>query len=186
MAKPKAFLPAKLVCSIIARASLAFEAAEEELVSLYGPTDLKSPLFPFDLTRYYEAEMGQDLSRRFLSFERLIPPERLVEIKLETNALEEKLGQTLRTVLRPVNLDPGILRTSSLIMATAKDFSHRVPLGRGVYAHLELLFTKTGIRFLDWTYPDFRRPGYQDFFLQVRRLYLAQLKALRREGQERE
>jgi hypothetical protein len=61
-------------------------------------------------------------------------------------------------------------------MATTKDFSHRIPLANGIYAHLELLFSNTGVRLLDWTYPDFRQEGYQRFFLEARRLYLRQVK----------
>ncbi len=178
MAQPKVFLPAKLVCGIIASNEAHFEKAEEELVVLYGPVDLKSPLFAFDITRYYEAEMGACLGRRFLSFEKLVSPERLSDIKLETNSLERKLALAFGAPSRPVNLDPGILRPSSLIMATAKDFSHRVPLAHGIYAHLELLFVKNAVKVLDWTYPDFRQEGYQAFFLQARRLLLRQLKSL--------
>lgn len=178
MAQPKVFLPAKLVCGIIASQEAHFERAEEELVALYGQVDLRSPFFGFELTSYYETEMGTHLRRRFLSFEKLVPPERLSEIKLETNALERKLSQAFPTLLRPVNLDPGILRPSSLIMATVKDFSHRIPLSHGIYAHLEFLFTKDAVKLLDWTYPDFRQEGYQTFFLQARRLLLQQLKSV--------
>ncbi|MGQ9673862.1 MAG: DUF4416 family protein [Candidatus Aminicenantales bacterium] len=177
MAKPKPFLPAKLICGIIAAADTHFERAQIELSGLYGQVDLKSPFFPFDLTPYYETEMGPNLRRCFLSFEKLVDPERLSDIKLETHDLEAKIQQTFGTAFRPVNLDPGILRASSLIMATTKDYSHRVPLAHGIYAHLELLFTRNAVRLLDWTYPDFRNEGYQSFFREVRRIYLRQLKS---------
>jgi len=65
-------------------------------------------------------------------------------------------------------------------MATAKDFSHRIPLRDGIYAHLELMFTKQGVRYLEWTYPDFRQPDYHDFFLGVRKSYLCQLKEVKK------
>jgi hypothetical protein len=82
-------------------------------------------------------------------------------------------------VNRPVNLDPGYLKASALIMATTKDFAHRIPLTAGIYGHLELLFTRQKARTLSWTYPDFYQAGYQDFFLQVRKNYLSQLKKLK-------
>ena len=129
------------------------------------------------LTAYYENEMGKELQRQFVSFERLVAPERLGAIKLETNALEEKIRKHFGVGFRAVNLDPGILRASSLIMATGKDFSHRIPLAHGIYAHLELLFAKNKVRLLDWTYPDFKQAGYQAFFLEARRIYLRQQKA---------
>jgi hypothetical protein len=60
----------------------------------------------------------------------------------------------------------------------APDFSHRIPLRKGIYAHLELLFGKKEAKTLMWTYPDFRTEEYQRFFLEVRKIYLAQLKTL--------
>ena len=178
MAEPRPFAPAKLVCGIISSENIIFEKVEEELVAVYGPADLKSLCFPFDLTNYYEGQMGKNLRRRFLSFENLVAPERLSALKLETNALEEKLREQLDSSRRVANIDPGILTATSLIMATTKDFSHRIPLAHGIYAHLELLFSKTGVRLLSWTYPDFQQEGYQKFFLEARRIYLRQLRTL--------
>ncbi|HNT01572.1 MAG TPA: DUF4416 family protein, partial [Candidatus Saccharicenans sp.] len=60
-----------------------------------------------------------------------------------------------------------------------KDFAHRIPLTDGIYAHLELLLAKEKARTLNWTYPDFYQPGYQQFFLEVRKIYLNQLRRLR-------
>jgi len=178
MAEPKPFAPAKLVCGIISSEDLTFQKAEEKLIAVYGPVDLKSQCFPFNLTSYYESEMGKNLRRRFLSFENLVAPERLSAIKLETNALEEKLREELDSSRRVANIDPGILTASSLVMATTKNFSHRIPLTHGIYAHLELLFSKAGVRLLNWTYPDFKQEGYQRFFLEARRIYLRQLRTL--------
>jgi hypothetical protein len=79
---------------------------------------------------------------------------------------------------RIVNIDPGILTASALIMATAKDFAHRVPLRQGIYAHLELLFSRNAVKLLPWTYPDFKKEGYQRFFIETREAYLRQLRAL--------
>jgi hypothetical protein len=150
--------------------------SEEMLIRIYGAPDSHSPLFTFDLTDYYEKQMGKNLKRKFLSFHELIEPDRLSTIKQETNRLEEEIREEFSVPQRIVNLDPGYLTSASLIMATAKDFSHRVPLQNGIYAHLEFLFGKDKVRVLDWTYPDFRTKGYQDYFLGVRRLYLTQLK----------
>ncbi len=104
-------------------------------------------------------------------------PENLSEIKIRTNELEEELKLESGTSQRIINLDPGFLSASSLFMATAKDFAHRVPLQHGIYAHLELQFGKNEIRTLEWTYSDFKTESYRDFFLAVRKIYLEQLKA---------
>ncbi len=179
MAEIKDFLPAKLICGIIAGKEIFFEAAEQELVKLYGPVDLKSEAFPFEYTDYYTREMGPGLKRRFLSFSRLRDPSELSLIKHETNSLEDKLRQFFGASRRVVNLDPGILTPASLIMATAKNFSHRIPLQKGIYGHLEFIFHKGSVKTLEWTYPDFRINLYYPFFLEARKLYLNQLKEAR-------
>ncbi len=176
MAEANPFSPAKLAVGIISSQDQYFIRTEEALVGLYGPIDLRSPLFPFDLTDYYEKQMGKNLRRLFLSFQRLIPPQSLSEIKVRTNSLEEEVRKALAGKARLVNIDPGILTAAALFMATAKDFAHRVPLRSGIYAHLELLFTKEAVRFLPWTYPDFQQEGYQKYFLELRGVYLGQLR----------
>jgi hypothetical protein len=178
MALPKPFAPVKLVSGVIFGDESLYDRAKTLLVEAFGPTDLESPAFDFDFTDYYEKEMGPGLRRRFMSFAKLTGPEKLAPIKIETNGFEDKLRAEAGQGLRAVNIDPGYLTASALIMATAKDFSHRIPLAVGIYAHLELLFTKTDARFLEWTYPDMRRDGCKRFFLDVRRTYLTQLKGL--------
>jgi hypothetical protein len=178
VAEIKAFLPVKLVCGIISTKDEHFRAAEEKLASLYGPLDSRSPRVDFDLTDYYERDMGAGLQRSFISFSRLIDPVELSRIKVRTNLLEEEIRSDFSESRRVVNLDPGYLTRAALIMATAKDFSHRIPLRDGIYGHLEFLFAKGGIRRLDWTYPDLVKADYQGYFLAVRKIYLDALKSL--------
>ncbi|HEK85125.1 MAG: DUF4416 family protein [Candidatus Saccharicenans sp.] len=170
------FKPVKLICGLIYSRPEIWAKAIEILPLKFGPIDLESQAFPFNFTDYYEPEMGKDLKRSFLSFQRLIDPERLPEIKVMTNLLEKEFQPFFPELKRPINLDPGYLTSSALIMATTKDFSHRIPLNQGIYAHLELLFTKKGVKLLDWTYPDFRQSEYHIFFQKVREIYLSQLK----------
>jgi len=177
MAEVKSFSLVKLICGLIASRKEVFKRAEERLCHLYGEIDLQSQLFQFNFTDYYEKQMGKGLKRKFLSFVELIKPERLSEIKLETNRLEEEIRKEFKARRRIVNLDPGYLTSSALIMATAKNFAHRIPLQHGIYAHLELLFTRKEVKILDWTYPDFKTKGYQQFFLKAREVYLDQMRA---------
>jgi hypothetical protein len=176
MAEVKPFAPVKLITGIIASQEAVFAQAAEALTTIYGPVDLRSLAFPFDRTDNYERQMGKGLSRIFLCFLRLVPPESLSDIKVRTNALEEEIRISLAGASRTVNIDPGILTSAALIMATAKDFAHRIPLRQGIYAHLELLFSRNAVKLLPWTYPDFHQEGYQGFFLEARQAYLRQLR----------
>jgi hypothetical protein len=176
MAQPKAFSPVKLICGVIYKEDALCDEVRRRLIAEWGRVDSESPPFAFDLTDYYGAEMGEGLSRRFMSFEALIAPEALPILKIRAIELEEALRKERGDAGRPVNIDPGYLSASALVMATAKDFAHRIPLARGIYAHLEFLFTRTGVRTLDWTYPDLRREPPQAYFREVREIYLRQLR----------
>jgi hypothetical protein len=177
MAETRSFEKHKLIIGLIAGKTRIFTETEKELQSLFGPMDMRSDVFPFKETDYYEKQMGGvSLSRKFTSFKELIDPEQLSEIKVTTNRLEKKMRDKFGSNHRIVNIDPGILNSSSLVMATVKDFAHRIPLSKGIYGHLELLFGRNAARTVEWTYPDFRRPTYHPFFLKVRKRYLSQLK----------
>lgn len=177
MADATSFTPVKLICGVMARDDDVFGRAEERLMQSLGPVDLSSPSFAFCFSDYYEKQMGGAVRRKFLSFADLVSPEVLSEVKLRTNALETAMRRDQGEDRRLVNLDPGMLSASALVMATAKDFAHRIPLQGGIYAHLELLFGRDCIRTLEWTYPDFKTGIYDAFFLKVRRIYLQQLKS---------
>ena len=171
--KEQPFPPAKLLLGILSRE----EAPWQEALRLFsrrwkGEVEIASKPFPFTASDYYGKEMGEPLLRRFFLFQGGFPPERLPEVKLFTNRLEERLRLEEGSPGRVVNLDPGILSLSSLIMATAKNFAHRIPLRNGIYAHLEYTFTRSGPKELEWTYPDFWHEEYKSFFFQARRLLL--------------
>ena len=56
---------------------------------------------------------------------------------------------------------------ANVIIATGKNHYHRVPLKRGIYAHLEYILKNKQISFLPWTYPDFQTESYLAFFRQL-------------------
>ena len=179
MARPCSPLPAKLVVGMISAFDDAFRLAEEELCAQFGTIDLRSPEFLFDLTDYYEEQMGVNLKRRFLSFADLIDPDRLPDVKLQTNALERELGtRRTWTVARPINIDPGYITSSKLVLATAKDYSHRIYIGRGIYAEVTLSFVSGHFEPSPWTYPDYRTDQYLSWFGEVREMYSKTLKAI--------
>lgn len=163
----------KFLCGIIASNHEKLFKAEKHLEPMLGEIDLKSDLIDFKYTNYYESEMGTGLIRRFVSFSELKDPSELASMKLRTNSLEQQFaGKTGRTV----NLDPGYIAPSKLVLASAKDFSHRIYLGQGIYGEVTLNFRREGFKFFEWTYPDFQSEEYCAFFLKVREKLMEQTK----------
>ena len=144
-----------------------------ELEGLFGPVDMESPLIPFSITNYYTPELGPNLQRKFLSFESLINPQRLAEIKSLTNELEVRFQR--QESKRGINIDPGYLEAGKLVLATIKNQQHRIYLGKGIYGEVTLRFRKGRFEPWEWTYPDYRSAPYLKFFNQVREIYLEQL-----------
>jgi hypothetical protein len=118
--------------------------------------------------------MGDGLTRNFVSFRRVFDPGSLADAKLATNRIERELAdKTGDTFRRRVNLDPGYVTAAKLVLATTKDFSHRVYLRDGIYAEVTLQFGSGGPRAQPWTYPDFASGAYSEFLMKVRRRSMA-------------
>ena len=170
--------PAKLIIGILAANQDCLQAAIEALTSEFGKADLVSDVWPFTQTDYYKDETGENILRQFVSVEKLIDPGRLAKIKHQTNKLERKLAAKLSLDLpRPVNLDPGVIEASKLILATTKNYSHRIYIGEKMYAEVTLIFDKGAWRSLPYTYPDYKQECYHEFFNKVRKRLLEQLKS---------
>ena len=166
-----------LMCGMIGTDRDILDRARDELVGLYGPVDLASEDFPFTQTDYYEAEMGSGLWRRLLAFRDLIVPGAIGAIKLKTQDMEEAYAcRDAGNTRRRINLDPGYIAPAKLVLATTKDFAHRVCLGEGIYAEVTLNFSKQGVRTFDWTYPDFKSELYRPFLMEARRRLLKRVR----------
>ncbi len=174
MSKPSAPLPVKGFASIIACSNGLIDDTIEIFKRNNRPLDMISDLFPFSHTDYYEKEMGRGLSRRFICFKDLISPDDLVDLKHYAFSVEQRQSRDGR---RMVNIDPGYLAQEKIVLATFKNFSHRIYIGRGVYADLTLLYRKGRFVPLEWTFPDYREPEVQSFFKKARERYVEQLRA---------
>jgi hypothetical protein len=169
--------PVKLIVGIFAADADCLQKAVETVTQEFGTADFVSDVWPFDKTTYYKQETGENLLRQFVSIEKPIDPGDLANIKHTTNRLEQELAQQLkREVPRPVNLDPGIIEPSKLVLATTKNFSHRIYIGNQMYAEVTLMYEKGAWASLPYTYPDYRQPCYIEFFEKVRKKLLVQLK----------
>ena len=146
----------------------------EKLILKFGHTDFVSDVLPFNFTAYYEKEIGGNLFRHIISFYDLIPPESLPSIKLWTNKLETDFSRNDAT--RRINLDPGYIALSHLVLATCKSFSHRPYLRDGVYADLTLIFKGRTFCPIDWTFPDYGSDTLINLLNKIRAVYHDQLK----------
>ena len=168
---------AKLFCGLLAGDTDLLAEVRRRLAKQFGPVEAVSEIWPFDCTDYYGDEMGEDIKRQFVVFEELLSVERLPDVKRLTNALEERFALDLGSPagIRPVNLDPGYLTLSKLVLATTKDYSHRLYLQAGIYAEVTLRYEIGDWRPWPWTYPDYAADTYHPFFRQVREAYKTQL-----------
>jgi hypothetical protein len=172
--------PVKLIIGILASNYQCLHVAADSLSSKFGKIDISSEVWPFNHTDYYKEETGPRILRQFVSFKQLIVPDKLSKIKHQTNKLEQKLAKKLALPLtRPLNLDPGIIEPSKLVLATTKNYSHRIYIGKKMYAEVTLIFDKGGWQPQAYTYPDYRQQCYFDFFDKVRTRLMEQLKSKR-------
>ena len=168
------FLKVKLFSGFIYADPGLYREVSERLQDIFSPVDLESQEFDFDFTTYYNKEMGSPLFKRFVSFSELIEPGRLPDIKLLTNRIE---NETAESGNRVINIDPGYVSVANVILATTKNHYHRVPLDKGIYAHMEYVIKKKNtLTPLEWTYPDFRSAHYMEFFEKLLLLFKKNLK----------
>ena len=175
MSHPKKPEDVKYIASLFSPESDLIDLAVGQLEAICGPVDWTSPELLFDRTRYYEREMGWPLFRRFVSFEHPASPEDLVEIKLKTNELEK---QHMVKGNRRINIDPGYISAERLILATGKNYVHRVYLSQGIYADLTLIFHKGCFTSLKWTYPDYADQTAIGFFNDIRQRHMNMIKGV--------
>ena len=131
--------------------------------------DIYSTVIDFSFTTYYNKEMGDKLKRQWISFEKPIFPDALAEMKIETNNIEDSYAKDKNRI---VNIDPGYITPANVILASTKDFSHRIYLSKGIYAEVTTIYRKEGFTKLPWTYPDYLCPTATDFILKARQCLL--------------
>ena len=166
--------PVKLIIGILAADEHCMNSAIEEITETFGAIDMLSDTWPFTQTHYYDRETGPNILRKFVTLDQPIHPGRLAEIKHQTNHIEQRLAQALSEhAIRPVNLDPGIVEPSKLVLASTKNFSHRIYLRDGIYAEVSLMLNKRGCSALPWTYPDLQSKHASRFLLDARSRYMS-------------
>ena len=173
MSKPRPAKLAKLVIGCFTKDKDILWDVAQKLSEAFGPPDVISPWLAFEHTGYYTPEMGAPLFRRLIGFCELIQQDGLPAIKLFTNELE---GQFSREGRRLVNIDPGYLLAERFVLATGKNYTHRIYLRAGIYADLTLIYHKGSFHSLNWTYPDYVEDAITRFLGSVRDRYLYQVR----------
>lgn len=163
--------PVKLITGFIFKDEKYFQKALSILARKFGKIDFKSQILPFNFTDYYSKELGINLNRAFISFQDLISPKSLPLIKVITNRIENKLSLGGN---RLINIDPGYLDAARLVLASTKDYAHRIYLERGIFAEITLNFKEHSFRALEWTYPDYKSDKYLEIFHKIREIFLRQ------------
>ncbi|HAF07393.1 MAG: DUF4416 family protein [bacterium] len=125
-------------------------------------------------SHYYDNEIGENITREWISFEETVSLESLFEKKRISIDIENRFKISGN---RKINIDPGVITLNSVQLLTTKNYSHRVYLGEGIFCEVTFIFTKNGIKYLEWTYPDYKSDEAKNFFLKEREF----LKNLRKE-----
>ncbi len=138
------------------------------IVECFGDTILESAKKYWDYSKYYSAELGEPICRKFMFFKNPISEADISDIKLQTNQIEEKLSTNGK---RTINIDPGYIGLSKLVLATTKDYSHRIYLKDGIYGEVTLIFQDNSFRPYINTYRDYADNEYITLFNLMRFIY---------------
>jgi hypothetical protein len=143
--------------------------SKKSIESDFGPVLFESPSLPWDYSSYYKEELGSPIFRQFVFFNNLIDPGSLADIKLTTMERENEL---ILEGKRRVNLDPGYLMLSRIVLASAKNYAHRIYLGKGIYGDVTLLYSEKEGTFKPhlFTYRDYQEKSCIDMFLNARKM----------------
>jgi len=170
MKKP---LPVKLFIGMLSSAPELFQLCTDIFSKEYGPLDYESLPLPWNMTNYYRNELGDGIVRRFIFFNELIDPAELPRIKNFAIMIEKKFSIFSDNGLRRrINLDPGYVTEAKVVLATTKDYSHRIYIGLNIYAEVTLKYNIRNHQYTacDYTYPDYATDQYRALFGSARDL----------------
>jgi|OpeIllAssembly_1097287.scaffolds.fasta_scaffold12852_3 hypothetical protein len=132
----------------------------------FGDIMHKSPMYAWSHSHYYDRELGTPVLRRFIFFGSLFDASTLPDIKLETNRLEDAFSENGK---RTINIDPGYVTSSKVVLASAKDYSHRLYLGKGIYGEVALYFQGSRFNPMPYTYQDYKEQKGLEMFAMARK-----------------
>jgi hypothetical protein len=159
--------PVLLFIGILYADTEGFKLSRKLLENNFGDILLESPSIPWDYSSYYKDELGWPIFRNFIFFQNLIDPGILADIKLKTNEIEDIISSDGK---RRINLDPGYLTLSNVVLASTKNYSHRIYLGKGIYAEVTLIFKDGTYNPHLFTYRDYQDKLYIEVLMNAREM----------------
>jgi hypothetical protein len=169
--------PVKYFIAVLYKEEVSLGRARALLCEHWGSFDYEGEDHRFDVTAYYEPEMGAPLYRRLLSFVQLRSPVEITGVKLECNGIETALSIGGK---RAVNLDAGYLDHNKVLLASAKEAGQKIYLDKGIYADLAGRYKAGKYQPFEWSFPDFRDGRYDAELIAIRTIYLDQLRQWRK------
>ncbi len=166
--------PVQLIAGLLGASGELLDEAREVLAREFGTIAAASEPYRWTESTYYAAEMGSEIWRQFLGFAVLIDPGDLAAVKRRTNEIE---GRWRGAGGRLVNVDPGYLDATKLVLASTKDAAHRVYLRDGIFAEATLHYAGGSWRPYPHSYRDYASPATVAFFNTMRAGFLAQRRA---------
>ncbi|KJU85414.1 GTP-binding protein [Candidatus Magnetobacterium bavaricum] len=158
---------AMLFCGLLYFNSVVCDVAIGALAGAFGRVALQSEEFQWDYYRHYADELGHPIYRCFIVIEGLFDSGAIADVKCRTNELENDLSISGK---RQVNIDPGYITLAKVVLASTKNYAHRVYLRDGIYAEVTLLYNTRGTYMSHlFTYPDYKEPATIKFLLQARK-----------------
>lgn len=164
--KPK---KAVLFIGLISNKEELFKEVKEKLVYLYGEVIYETEIFNWDFTNYYEGELGKNLKKQFLFFKKLIDIEEIVDIKMQTNKIEDKYSKNNK---RLINIDPGYLTENKVVLPSAKDRPHKIYIKDGIYCDPVLKYQNNSYQPFEHSFPDFKTKKYIELFNKIRKTHI--------------
>ncbi len=144
-----------------------FNKAKNDLIAKYGNIKAESFAYDFSFTDYYKDEMGSNLKKRFLIFNKEISKQDLIEIKFFITEIEKKYSQDNK---RTIYIDPGYLSSKELVLATFKQRSFKEKIHDKVWLHKVLEFNENNIKHFFHTFADYKLKENQQFLLDEKPL----------------
>ncbi len=168
MGKIKTPEPSLLFIATLYSDPAILEDVVNMLEKIFGEILFKSQPFQWDYSTYYREELGWPILRQFIFFKDTIDPGIIADIKHQMNEIEEKFSMNGK---RRINLDPGYLTLSKIVLVSTKNYAHRIYLAKGIYGEVTLIYKNRSYTPHIFTYRDYQDNRSIDIFLTMREAF---------------